>query len=249
MNSTSSTPRKFEKKIFIRVGALILIIILAVLASIPNVRKKSISLLKHISKQNSTSYASNEQYEEQTDLQSMYDVKCNIVMLGNSFVYKVHWNELLNRPDVINRGIGSDMTSGYLHRLETVFKARPKICFIEGGVNDLCKGVPIDTIVHNMKLLVDTLQGQNIKVVLTSIVHVGKAYPKSSQVNREIDLLNELIKKEFAGNIPIIDLNPILSPGGVLLDGYAQRDAIHLSSKAYIIWKDIIEKTLKQESI
>ncbi|SFD65535.1 Lysophospholipase L1 [Chitinophaga sp. CF118] len=234
MNTITPTPRKM----LIRIIAVFLPIIILCALGINITAHKRIP-----------SYTSNEQYAEQIDLQSMYDVKCNIVMLGNSFIYKVHWNELLNRSDVINRGIGSDITSGYLNRLENVFKARPKICFVEGGINDLCKDVPIDTIVHNMKLLVDTLQRKKIKVVLTSIIHVGEAYPESSRVNQKIDLLNGVIKKEFARNIPIIDLNPILSPGGVLLDRYAQRDAIHLTSKAYIIWKDVIEKTLKQESI
>ena len=58
-------------------------------------------------------------------------------MLGNSLTNRISWNELLVRDDIANRGIGSDITAGFINRINFVFNVKPKICFIEGGVNDL----------------------------------------------------------------------------------------------------------------
>ena len=193
-------------------------------------------------------YLLNPQYDEQTDLQSAYETKGNIVMLGNSIVYRVHWNELLGRSDVINRGIGSDITAGYLNRLQYVFNVQPKICFIEGGINDLVKEIAIDTIVYNMRRLTDTLEHHNIKVVLNSTIHVGASYPNSEEVNQKVKELNKRIKEEFPGNT-IIDLNTIIAPDGVLQDQYARKDAVHLTSKAYLVWRDKILLALRNAQI
>ncbi|MVT07980.1 GDSL-type esterase/lipase family protein [Chitinophaga tropicalis] len=193
-------------------------------------------------------YLLNPQYNEQTDLQSAYEIKGNIVMLGNSLVYRVHWNELLGRSDVINRGIGSDIMAGYLTRLQYVFNVNPKICFVEGGINDLAKDIAIDTIVYNMRRLTDTLECHNIKVVLNSTIHVAASYPNSEEVNNKVKELNKRMKLEFPNNT-IIDLNGIIAPNEVLEAPYAQKDGIHLTSKAYLIWKDKILLTLHNAQI
>ena len=181
-------------------------------------------------------YLLNSQYAEQTDLQSAYETKGNVVMLGNSMVYRVHWNELLGRSDVINRGIGSDITAGYLNRLQYVFNVHPKICFVEGGINDIVKDIAIDTIVYNMRRLTDTLEYHNVRVVLNSTIHVTSNYPNSEEVNSKVKELNKRMKQEFPNNT-IIDLNGIIAPNEVLEAPYAQKDGIHLTSKAYLIWK------------
>lgn len=193
-------------------------------------------------------YLLNPQYNEQTDLQSVYETKGNIVMLGNSIVYRVHWNELLGRSDVINRGIGSDIMAGYLTRLQYVFNVNPKICFVEGGINDLVKDIAIDTIVYNMRRLTDTLEHHNIRVILNSTIHVAASYPNSKEVNDKVKELNKRMKLEFPNNT-IIDLNGIIAPNEVLEAPYAQKDGIHLTSKAYLIWKDKILLTLHNAQI
>ncbi|MFT4019161.1 MAG: hypothetical protein QM668_19515 [Agriterribacter sp.] len=47
-----------------------------------------------------------------------------------------------------NRGIGSDVTEGYINRINDIFELEPKICFIEGGVNDLARNIPEDIIIE-----------------------------------------------------------------------------------------------------
>jgi len=41
-------------------------------------------------------------------------------MLGNSITQGVAWNELLQRPMILNRGISGDNLVGFLHRMKYI---------------------------------------------------------------------------------------------------------------------------------
>ena len=86
-------------------------------------------------------YLKNGNYKVQIGMFNKYKTShADVVMLGNSLTYNANWNELLGRKNIANRGINSDITAGYLHRLSYVYRLRPKLCFIEGGVNDVYAG-------------------------------------------------------------------------------------------------------------
>ncbi len=196
-------------------------------------------------------YASNPQYAEQINLESVYFGEGKIVMLGNSHFYKAHWDELLSRNDVINRGIGSDITLGYLHRLNYVLNSHPSICFIEGGSNDIAFHVPLDSIISNLSLLIDTLRQCNIIPVLHTVIYAAKPYPNSETFNVQIDALNLKIQKlAHAENVDLIDINALLSEDGFLKDEFCQADHNHLTWHYChnLKWKTEIEKVLKKHS-
>lgn len=192
----------------------------------------------------------NPQYAEQLNIEPAYIKPDKIIMLGTSHVYKAHWDELLDRSDIGNRGIGSDITEGYLHRLEFVMDSHPQICFIEGGGNDIAVHIPTDTIISNLGKLVDTLKTAHIIPVLHAIFHVAANYPASGWVNSQITIVNRRIRALAASrNIEYIDINPTLAPANVLLPQYSQPDGIHLNALAYLRWRDAIEKVLKIDNI
>jgi lysophospholipase L1-like esterase len=171
-------------------------------------------------------------------------------MLGTSHVYKAHLDELLHRSDIANRGIGSDITEGYLHRLQYVFASHPKICFLEGGVNDIYEHIPIDSVITHLRKIVDTLTAAQIVPIMHTVFYVAAFYPGSSRFNKQVAALNKKIVALAAKrHIAYIDLNPIIAPGRVLLPQYCQPDGIHLNASAYLRWKDEIEKVLKQHNI
>ena len=64
--------------------------------------------------------------------------KADVVMLGDSLTSNVNWSELFDRR-IINRGVGGDITDGYLQRLKYVYDLKPKKVFINGGTNDFEK--------------------------------------------------------------------------------------------------------------
>lgn len=192
-------------------------------------------------------YQDNPQFAEQVNIERAYTKSAKIIMLGNSHVYKAHWDELLNRGDVGNRGIGSDITAGYLHRLEYVFNAHPAICFIEGGANDIWYHIPEDTTIHNLSILVDTLLHAGIIPVLHTLAPFAVSEPRSNSFNKTVLSLNEKIKKMAEDKkVSYIDLYNLLSEKGTLAPIFAQSDNVHFTASAYLLWKNEIQIILNQ---
>lgn len=183
------------------------------------------------------SFNQNPNYGEQLDLNTLYNKNAKIVMLGNSLTYKVNWNELLERNDIANLGIGSDITEGYLHRIQTVLSLHPKIVCIEGGINDIALDLaPAKTLKH-IQQLVDTLNQHNIVPILHTILPVHVNYPASLRINEKVWCLNQaILHYATEKNLQLIDLTPFLTTKGFLKSDFVQQDGIHLKASAYRIW-------------
>ena len=196
------------------------------------------------------SFQSNDYYREQTDYQSLYKGQRNIVMLGNSLTFRMHWDELLDRPDVANRGIGSDVIKGFYHRLDKVIELAPKICFIEGGANDIEFGVDIDTSIFYLNIIVDSLKEAGIIPVVYHVIYVTNEYKGAGRFNQLAHMFNqELDKLSIIKQIDVINLNTDLAPRGYLENRFAQLDGIHLTSSAYAIWKQKVVDLLHRHHI
>jgi len=196
-------------------------------------------------------YTNNPQYTEQTDFYTLFGSQADIVMLGDSHYYRIHWNELLGRGDVANRGIGSDITEGYLNRMNSVLAASPKICFIEGGGNDIFWQVPVDTILLHIRQITRILKEHRVKPVLTALFFAGHEFPHndSSKYNNQVALLNErLHHMAETDTLPIIDINKhLIDKDRYLKSEYVRGDGIHLTSAAYAIWRDSVNAVLQRE--
>lgn len=201
-------------------------------------------------KKHQYSFIDNPSYLELTDLYTVYSGQKNIVMLGNSLTNRISWNELLGRDDIANRGIGSDITAGFINRINFVLNVKPKICFIEGGVNDLEQNINDEIIIKNLTTLLDTLLSNNVKPVLTTGSLITKINSDAGNFNLKIKKLNNEIKKLAIGKkIELIDLNPRLTDGDFLRSENAIADGIHFTSKAYKIWREEVIKILDKEKI
>ncbi|MEO6489814.1 MAG: GDSL-type esterase/lipase family protein [Ferruginibacter sp.] len=190
-------------------------------------------------------YKSNVRYQYAVTYYPLYNKQNNIVMLGNSLVDYVEWGELLDRCDVANRGIGGDVTEGYLNRIQTVINCKPKVCFIEGGINDLQFHVPISSTIKNLTQIIDTLIKNRIRPIMFSVLHTTKVFDIDGSLNKSVTMLNKQIKSIcLLKGIEIIDMNPYLSENNFLLPQYAQEDGLHLSPETYKIWKKEVLKRL-----
>jgi lysophospholipase L1-like esterase len=204
----------------------------------------------------------NPNYKLQTELYNIYKTKsADIVMLGNSLTRGVDWNELLGREGVVNRGIPSDILSGYKKRLDYIFKLNPKVVFIMGGVNDIYNWTSVDEIFNTYKEVVASLMARKIKVVIQSVIYAGenwgeewlkinkpdvKPYDVNLGRNKEIDKLNTLLKNFALSNkILFLDINSRLKAGNFLKKDY-HYDGIHLNARGYKIWSEEVEKALKE---
>lgn len=164
-----------------------------------------------------------------------------IVMLGDSITEQGNWNELLNRNNILNRGISGDTTTGVLQRMEYL-GSEPKICFLMIGINDLASQETIENIFNNYLKIVTILQSKNITPIIQSTLLTNN---QPDIDNEKVNLLNKKIK-EFCKtkNINFIDLNKKLAPNGVLLKEYTT-DGIHLNTQAYVVWKNELSTYIK----
>ncbi|MCC7030472.1 MAG: hypothetical protein IT257_09210 [Chitinophagaceae bacterium] len=210
--------------------------------NLSNVKKKR---AQTFAEADSLRFDQNPVYIEQIQLFEVYGKhQSDIVMLGSSFTQRVSWQELLQRNDVANRGVGSDVTEGYLHRLQTVLALQPEVCFVEAGANDIVKNRSVDTICRNMTLIVQNLQQKIPHVVLTKCFYVTEQFPGYEAFNRKADSLNQRL--EQIPRIRCIDLNPVIAKDKIRSRRYALADGIHLNAEAYLIWKAEVEKVLAQ---
>ncbi|MGE5431022.1 MAG: GDSL-type esterase/lipase family protein [Syntrophomonadaceae bacterium] len=195
----------------------------------------------------STYYQGTLDHRLQVGLYNVYKTEhAAIVMLGNSLTHGVNWNELLGRNDIAERGIPGDGLRDFLKRMQFVYKLNPKICFIMGGVNDLYTGYPPELIFANYTKVVEALKEHDIIPIIQSSLYVSSKYLLASQKNREISILNNLLKSYAEKNgILFIDLNARMSRGNDLRSELTF-DGIHLNADGYVIWRDEIAPVISR---
>jgi lysophospholipase L1-like esterase len=181
----------------------------------------------------------------------------SIVMLGNSLIKGGNWDSLLNRKDIINRGIAGDRLHCICERLKYLDEYSPKICFVEGGINDIA-WKQTDSLFEYYVEMVQYFRNRKILPVITCVLRISpKAETSHLQikdyqtVNTDVDRLNaKLIDYAKKNNIDYINLNDELSDSAshVLKDKYTV-DGVHLTMPAYSIWTNRINSILKSHGI
>jgi lysophospholipase L1-like esterase len=195
-------------------------------------------------------YLKSSTYRNLTGQHAMSQLRsADIVMFGNSITYGGLWNDLLGRESVVNRGIGGDNTVGMLHRLPSVYRLSPKICFIMAGINDLYADAPVSTIYTNYTHIIDTLRAHGIVPVIQSTLFVNPKWKRSEEKNPQVAELNRMLERFARENgIEWIDLNGVLSASGLLRDEYTT-DGVHLTAAAYLEWRKLLLPILQQHGL
>jgi lysophospholipase L1-like esterase len=234
-----------------RLSVYVNIMLLALLAFIAY-RERYIPRLKQklLPDNSLTHYQSRPAYKEQLSRYDVYTKKANIVMLGTSLTQDIDWGELLNRGDVVNRGYGGDILAVLAGRMPYVLSVQPKICFVEGGINDIDTGVPLTESVRLLTGIADTLQQHSVVPVLTAVTHVAKDAVNQKERNEKITAYNrELYKLAESRKLAVVDNNPALAPDGYLKPALAKGDGLHYLPSTYLLWKAAIEKVLVQNGL
>ena len=207
-------------------------------------------------------YMKNSVYPLKIELFQIYKkIPADIVMLGDSRTDGVNWNELLGRANIVARGIPSDVTEGYLARMEYVYNLEPRYCIIQGGLNDIYNWTAVEKIYQNYLKIISGLRSKGIKPILQSVIYAGKIWGKDYLVrtnskmkaedvnkerNQEIAKLNKMLKSYAKRNdIIYIELNDEMSFRGLLKDELTH-DGVHLNARGYKIWGKKIDEVLKE---
>jgi lysophospholipase L1-like esterase len=192
-------------------------------------------------------YKLNPNYKQELGLYDVYKFKhADVVMLGDSRTKGCNWNALLGRNSILEMGIPSDIIEGYLSRINYVFRATPRIVFLEGGINDIYNWIDVEKIYQQYVSLIKQIQTKGIIVIVQSTMYAAINYPHSEGRNKEVEKLNKLLADYCLKNkIEFINLNDKMSTNGFLTKELTY-DGVHLNSKGYRVWGNEVEKILSK---
>ncbi|WP_313265373.1 GDSL-type esterase/lipase family protein [Sphingobacterium sp.] len=170
------------------------------------------------------------------------DEKITIVMFGDSITKGGDWATLLGRSDVKNSGFPGFTTSHLVWLLkENVIDLSPRVCFLEGGINDIGVGIPLDRTKSNYRSLINGLLEHQITPVVQSILY-EQDNPESKV---QVDSLNSYLKAYCQNkNVYYLDINGKLSSSKGLNAQYTT-DGTHINQDAYEIWATEVRNLLK----
>ncbi|NCP67781.1 arylesterase [Candidatus Peregrinibacteria bacterium] len=166
----------------------------------------------------------------------------NIVFLGDSITegYQVEVAQnypslIQNKLDaagfgdyqVVNLGITGDKSVDGLNRLEAVLAAEPEIVVLALGGNDFLQGTTLNEVQSNLETIIETLQAQNVEVLLVGIVAPPlKGLGYTRQVKSMYESLAETYELKFMPNI---------LKGLVLDQRYMMPDNVHPKPAGYVL--------------
>jgi lysophospholipase L1-like esterase len=181
-----------------------------------------------------------------TVFESLPHDESEIIFLGDSFIDFAEWSELFNDSKIKNRGIAGDRTDGVLLRLNDILSSSPAKIFIMIGYNDLSIGRSIPDILQNFKKIIENIRTSSpqTKIYIHSLLPVKNDDYRGKVENRDIINLNhQLAKLCERHNVVFIDLfSSFCGDDNQLLKEFSSNDGLHLSGKAYLKWRSMIEK-------
>ncbi len=199
-------------------------------------------------------YEYNEFYYQRSSLFELLPVKStDIVFLGDSQTNGCEWSELLDNPNVKNRGISSDVLQGFSDRLQPIVDGRPAKVFILGGVNDISHNISPDSIATAMRSLIQKLQAgsPSTKIYLQSLLPIDNSFHRyKAMIGKEQAIVESNKRLKMVADelgVTWIDLY------GAMVDeatGNMKRgltnDGLHLLGAGYIVWCDVIRKYVEE---
>jgi len=182
-------------------------------------------------------------YLDRTSLfEILYQNPNDIIFLGDSLIERCEWSEILENPNIKNRGIAGDNLYGMIKRLDKITTTRPKKIFLMIGINDIISNQPLKEIVRKYRLALANIKQSSPKteVYIQSVLPVNSRFTQPVNNNLIFRLNQELqaLAEEF--NYQYIDLYSFFTIDNELAYRYTN-DGIHLNGEGYVVWKDIIK--------
>ncbi len=170
-----------------------------------------------------------------------------IVMLGNSITAECEWSELLENPNILNRGVIADGTTDILNRLDDIIVMKPQKIFLLIGVNDLLY-LPPNIIMQNYESTVSRIRNKSPQTVLylESILPIHNDLRRNGMKNEDINALNTSIQalaKKF--QLTYVDVHSKLKNTEGSLKTELTLDGIHLNGEGYLLFKDVLMPYIK----
>lgn len=170
----------------------------------------------------------------------------SIIFLGDSLTDEGEWIELLGNTNILNRGISGDTTRRVLNRLDEIIRIKPKQIFLMIGINDFVnEKKSIEQVFNKYKIILEEFKTKipQTEIFIQSVLPVNNNLTYYFQDNQNVIKFNlklQELAKEF--NHQYIDVFYKLADSENQLDAKYTTDGVHLNGKAYLIWKEAVEK-------
>lgn len=171
----------------------------------------------------------------------------DIVFLGNSITHFGEWHELLNNPNIKNRGISGDIAQGVYDRLYPILNGKPAKIFLLIGINDVSHDVAADSIVRAISKIVLKIgtNSPQTKLYIQSVLPVNpdfglflKATTRGDEVLKINSGLKELCSKH--GLTYIDAYSALKEEASEKLRPEYTNDGLHLLGKGYLKWVEVL---------
>jgi lysophospholipase L1-like esterase len=169
--------------------------------------------------------------------------KYSVVFLGNSLTELFSLDQYFVDSAYLNAGIVGDFTEGLLQRVDEITALKPKKIFIEIGINDIIEQVPVDEIGSNYEELVRRIKIQSpqseiyIQSNLPVVIRHPGLFAGTAEVNKKVVELNGRLRQlAWRQDVHFVDLHACFRRSGNVEDLLIP-DGIHLTHKAYGVWK------------
>ena len=130
-----------------------------------------------------------------------------IVFLGDSitdgFTYPLLVRQALAEagrpvPTVINAGIGGDTAEGMAGRLERdVLVHRPDLVTLSVGINDVLRGVPLETYTTRVRAILERLRDEGVPVLVMTTSVLGKQKREEDEALADYNTILRRLAEEF----------------------------------------------------
>lgn len=197
------------------------------------------------------SAAADEYWEQRVSLFSILPIyETDIVFLGNSITDGGEFNELLERNNIKNRGIRSDVISGVEKRLHQVTDGKPEKIFLLIGINDVSHGLTVEQLAEKYERLVKRIREEspNTRLYVQSVMPINNEFKRYKGLTGKEQIIKDFNKriKKIAenNNAEYIDLWPVLADSKGNLSKELTNDGLHLNGKGYQKWTSILKPYL-----
>lgn len=178
----------------------------------------------------------------------------DIVFIGNSITDGAEWFELLDNPHIKNRGISGDISMGIYDRLQPIIKGKPEKVFLMIGINDLARGISVDSVATNVARIIDRLQAETpaTKIYLQSVLPVTdekNMFTSHTARREDIAPLNTRYRQIAADkNITYVDLySGFVDPATGKMNLTYSNDGLHLLGAGYLKWAHIVKPYVEEK--
>jgi len=163
-----------------------------------------------------------------------------IIFLGNSITDYCDWYELFGKSNIKNRGIGGDVITGVIDRLDEIVESKPQKIFLMIGINDLGRKRSVNQILIDYDKLINEI----IEKAPDTELYIQSVLPTDNRENlQNTDVINinkglvELTKKY---NLIYINLFDLFKTTENKLNPEMTFDGLHVNGQGYLIWKNAI---------